>query len=75
MTRIDVLSLIRCGPSNGSRARQPGRLGGLTEDQALLVEKTLLHKLGKSLTNISSGHYADKFRPHDTLHIELPGFD
>lgn len=48
---------------------------GLTEDQALLVEKTLLHKLGKSLTNISSGYYADKFRPHDTLHIELSGFD
>ena len=48
---------------------------GLTEEEALLVEKTLLHKLGKSLTNISSGHYADKFRPHDTLHIELSGFD
>jgi uncharacterized protein len=48
---------------------------GLTENEALLVEKTLLHKLGKSLTNISSGHYADKFRPHDTLHVELPGFD
>jgi hypothetical protein len=48
---------------------------GLTEHEALLVEKTLLHKLGKTLTNISSGHYADKFRPHDTLHIELSGFD
>ncbi len=48
---------------------------GLTEQEALLVEKTLLHKLGKSLTNISSGHYADKFRPHDTLHVELSGFD
>lgn len=48
---------------------------GLTEKEALLIEKTLLHKLGKSLTNISSGHYADKFRPHDTLHIELSGFD
>lgn len=48
---------------------------GLTEGEALLVEKTLLHKLGKSLTNISSGHYADKFRPHDTLHMELSGFD
>ncbi len=48
---------------------------GLSEDEALLVEKTLLHKLGKSLTNISSGHYADKFRPHDTLHMELSGFD
>lgn len=48
---------------------------GLTEEEALLVEKTLLHKLGKTLTNISSGHFADKFRPHDTLHIELSGFD
>lgn len=48
---------------------------GLTEDEALLVEKALLHKLGKSLTNISSGHYADKFRPHDSLHMELSGFD
>jgi uncharacterized protein len=48
---------------------------GLTEGEALLIEKTLLHKLGNSLTNISSGHYADKFRPHDTLHIELSGFD
>jgi hypothetical protein len=48
---------------------------GLTEEEALLVEKTLLHKLGKSLTNVSSGHYADKFRPHDTLHVELSGFD
>lgn len=48
---------------------------GLTEDEALLVEKTLLHKLGKSLTNISSGHFADKFRPQDTLHQELSGFD
>lgn len=48
---------------------------GLTEEQALLVEKTLLWKLGKWTTNISSGHYADKFRPHNMLHKELPGFD
>jgi hypothetical protein len=48
---------------------------GLSEQEAFLVEKTLLHKLGKSLTNISSGHYVDKFRPHDTLHLELSGFD
>lgn len=48
---------------------------GLTEAEALLIEKTLLWKLGKNLTNIASGHYAEKFRPHDKLHLELSGFD
>lgn len=48
---------------------------GLSEHDALLVEKTLLWKLGRQLTNISSGHYASNFRPHNTLHRELPGFD
>ena len=48
---------------------------GLTEDEALLIEKTLLWKLGKWTTNISSGHFADKFRPHNALHKELSGFD
>jgi len=48
---------------------------GLTETQALLVEKTLIWKLGRNLTNLSSGHFADKFRPHDTLHQDLSGFD
>ena len=48
---------------------------GLSQHDALLVEKTLLWKLGKQLTNISSGHYAENFRPHDTLHLELSGFD
>ncbi len=47
----------------------------LSEHDALLVEKTLLWKLGKHLTNISSGHYSENFRPHDTLHREIPGFD
>ncbi|OOF13109.1 hypothetical protein BZG79_08585 [Salinivibrio sp. MA427] len=47
----------------------------LSEHDALLVEKTLLWKLGKQLTNISSGHYADNFRPHDSLHKYLSGFD
>lgn len=47
----------------------------LTEQEALLVERTLLWKLGKQLTNISSGHFASKFRPHDKLHLELSGFD
>jgi len=47
----------------------------LSEDQALLVEKTLIWKLGKTLTNKASGHYADNFRPHSTFHKELYGFD
>lgn len=48
---------------------------GLSEHDALLVEKTLLWKLGRHLTNVASGHYAKNFRPHDTLHLELPRFD
>ncbi len=47
----------------------------LTQHDALLVEKTLLWKLGKHLTNISSGHYSDNFRPHDTFHHQISGFD
>lgn len=47
----------------------------LSEQEAFLIEKTLLWKLGKLTTNISSGHFRDKFRPHDTLHKKLPGFD
>lgn len=48
---------------------------GLTDQEALLVEKTLIWKLGKNLLNDSSGHFADKFRPHDTFHLDLAGFD
>jgi uncharacterized protein len=47
----------------------------LSEHDALLVEKTLLWKLGKQLTNVSSGHYADNFRPHNQMHMEISGFD
>jgi len=47
----------------------------LSHHDALLVEKTLLWKLGKHLTNISSGHYSDNFRPHDTFHHQISGFD
>ena len=47
----------------------------LSEHDALLVEKTLLWKLGRQLTNVSSGHYADNFRPHNSLHALLTGFD
>jgi len=47
----------------------------LSEHDALLVEKTLLWKLGRQLTNVSSGHYAENFRPHSTFHTLLSGFD
>jgi hypothetical protein len=47
----------------------------LTEEEAFLVEKTLIWRLGRNLTNISSGHFKDKFRPHSTFHLNLNGFD
>jgi len=47
----------------------------LTANQAFLIEKTLIWKLGKNLTNLSTGHFANKFRPHDTLHLDLAHFD
>ncbi|MDD2709245.1 MAG: GIY-YIG nuclease family protein [Verrucomicrobiae bacterium] len=47
----------------------------LTEEQALMIEATLIWKLGNRLTNINSGHYAGKFRPQNTLHKKLTGFD
>ena len=47
----------------------------LTEQEALLIEKTLIWKLRKTLTNIASGHFAKKFRPPNTLHLNMPGFD
>lgn len=48
----------------------------LSEREAFLIEKTLIWKLGRTLTNKSSGHFADKFRPHYSLYRDdLPGFD
>ena len=47
----------------------------LTETEAFLIEKTLIWRLGRNLTNLSSGHFANKFRPHDTYHLDLNGFD
>lgn len=47
----------------------------LSNHDALLVEKTLLWKLGRHLTNVATGSYADNFRPHDTLHAKISGFD
>lgn len=47
----------------------------LSEKDALLIEATLIWKLGKTLTNVSSGHFTDKFRPHNKYHLNLSGFD
>lgn len=48
----------------------------LTEREAFLIEKTLIWKLGRTLTNKSSGMFANKFRPHFTLYRDdLPEFD
>ncbi len=47
----------------------------LSEHDALLVEKTLIWKLGRQLTNVSSGYFAEQFRPHNTMHLVLQGFD
>ncbi len=47
----------------------------LTEGEALLVEKTLLWKLGKTLTNVSKGHRKTNFRPFNTMYKEIPDFD
>jgi len=47
----------------------------LTEPEALLIESTLIWKLGKFTTNIAGGHFASKFRPHNTYHLEISGFD
>lgn len=47
----------------------------LNEHEAFLIEKTLIWKLGNTLTNQSSGHFSEKFRPHNTLHLNLAYFD
>jgi len=47
----------------------------LTEEEAFLIETTLIWKLGTHTTNIASGYFSSRFRPHNTLHQELSGFD
>lgn len=47
----------------------------MNEKEALLVEKTLLWKLGKTLTNKSRGFFKAQFRPVNTMYRELQGFD
>jgi hypothetical protein len=48
---------------------------GLTEPEAHLIETTLIWKLGRGLTNKAAGRFVSLFRPHNTLHRELSGFD
>ena len=48
---------------------------GLTEAEAHLIETALIWKLGKGLTNKAAGRFISLFRPHNTLHRELSGFD
>ncbi len=48
---------------------------GLTEKEAFLVEKTLLWKLGKVLTNKSKGRLKVHFRPPVSMYKEIPEFD
>jgi hypothetical protein len=47
----------------------------LTKDEAFLIETTLIWKLGRLLTNVVAGQFSEKFRPHNTLHLDLFGFD
>lgn len=47
---------------------------GLTEEQAFLVEKALLWNT-RGLSNAATGHFKENFRPLNTLHCALPGFD
>lgn len=47
----------------------------LTEHEALIIETTLIWKLGKFTTNAVAGNFSGKFREHNTYHLELSGFD
>jgi hypothetical protein len=48
---------------------------GLTEEQAFVVEATLIWQFKDVITNRVSGRFIDKFRPQRTLHKEIVGFD
>jgi hypothetical protein len=47
----------------------------LSENEALLIETTLLWKLGKYTENVASGRFSGRFRPHNTMHSKISGFD
>ena len=48
---------------------------GLNEEQALIVEKTLIWNSPHVLCNLSTGHFQNNFRNPDSLHKEIQGFD
>ena len=47
----------------------------LTEEQALLVETTLIWQSDGRTLNEVAGNFQKKFRPQRSMHQELPGFD
>ena len=69
VARIQAIQSEGLGPIIRSIAR------GLTSEEALMVETTLIWKLGRTLTNVASGRYVGRFRPMDTFHRRLARFD
>jgi len=47
----------------------------LTEKEALLVESTLIWENFEALSNKVKGNYSKHFRPQNTLHKDIQGFD
>jgi uncharacterized protein len=47
----------------------------LTEEQALVVEATLIWQFKDVISNQINGNFVQKFRPARTLHKEIVGFD
>jgi len=47
----------------------------LTENEALLVESTLIWKFERTITNIISGSYSEHFRPQNSYHKMIERFD
>jgi uncharacterized protein len=48
---------------------------GLTEEQAMLVETTLIWQADRRTLNEVAGHFQKRFRPLRSMHRELSGFD
>jgi hypothetical protein len=48
---------------------------GLTDEQALLVETTLIWQADGRTLNEIAGNFQEKFRPLRSMHLEIPGFD
>lgn len=48
---------------------------GLTEEQAFIVEATLIWQFKDTIANRIYGTFIEKFRPQRTLHKEIVGFD